>query len=57
LGYDDSESLIPSLRPLNLYGDSKQLFDLWVLENKLFKEFVGLKFLMFLDPMNTTKKR
>jgi len=50
LGYDDSESLIPSLRPLNLYGDSKQLFDLWVLENKLFKEFVGLKFFNVFGP-------
>jgi ADP-L-glycero-D-manno-heptose 6-epimerase len=31
LGYDDDESLIPALRPLNAYGDSKQQFDLWVL--------------------------
>ncbi len=50
LGYDDSESLIPSLKPLNLYGDSKQLFDLWALENKLFKEFVGLKFFNVFGP-------
>ncbi len=30
--FDDDESLTPSLRPLNLYGNSKQLFDLWALE-------------------------
>ncbi len=36
LGYDDSEELIPDLRPLNLYGESKQAFDLWALaEEKL----------------------
>jgi len=50
LGYDDSESVIPSLRPLNLYGNSKQLFDLWVLENGLFKDFVGLKFFNVFGP-------
>lgn len=30
-GYDDDESRIPSLVPLNAYGDSKQQFDLWAL--------------------------
>lgn len=30
-GYDDDESLIPTLRPLNPYGESKQQFDLWAL--------------------------
>jgi ADP-L-glycero-D-manno-heptose 6-epimerase len=30
-GYDDNESLIPRLRPLNPYGESKQQFDLWAL--------------------------
>jgi ADP-L-glycero-D-manno-heptose 6-epimerase len=32
LGYDDDETLIPKLTPLNAYGDSKQAFDLWALE-------------------------
>ena len=31
LGYDDDEALIPRLRPLNPYGDSKQQFDLFAL--------------------------
>jgi ADP-L-glycero-D-manno-heptose 6-epimerase len=30
-GYDDDERLIPSLRPLNPYGESKQQFDVWAL--------------------------
>jgi ADP-L-glycero-D-manno-heptose 6-epimerase len=31
LGYGDDESLIPQLKPLNPYGESKRLFDLWAL--------------------------
>ena len=34
LGYDDSEELIPKLKPLNPYGQSKQDIDLWVLEQE-----------------------
>lgn len=30
-GYDDDEAGIPSLRPLNPYGESKQAFDVWAL--------------------------
>ena len=32
LGYADDHSLIPQLKPLNPYGQSKQDFDVWVLE-------------------------
>ncbi|MDO5484047.1 MAG: NAD-dependent epimerase/dehydratase family protein, partial [Desulfovibrionaceae bacterium] len=28
-GFSDDPALIPGLRPLNMYGYSKQLFDLW----------------------------
>lgn len=31
LGYDDDEAAIPSLKPLNPYGQSKQDFDVWAL--------------------------
>jgi ADP-L-glycero-D-manno-heptose 6-epimerase len=34
LGYDDDESLIGRLRPLNPYGESKRRFDLWALEQE-----------------------
>ncbi len=30
-GYEDKHTLIPQLKPLNAYGDSKQDFDRWVL--------------------------
>jgi len=30
-GYDDDEALLPALKPLNPYGESKQQFDLWAL--------------------------
>lgn len=33
-GYDDEENLISELKPLNLYGRSKQVFDLWALEQE-----------------------
>lgn len=33
-GYADDESWIPKLKPLNPYGWSKQLFDLWVLDQE-----------------------
>lgn len=34
LGYDDDESRIPQLVPLNAYGDSKQQFDVWALDEE-----------------------
>jgi len=50
LGYEDSESLLPSLRPLNPYGFSKQILDLWALENKFFDKICGLKFFNVYGP-------
>jgi ADP-L-glycero-D-manno-heptose 6-epimerase len=44
LGYSDEESLIPRLKPLNLYGESKQKFDVWVLEKGFQSQMTGLKF-------------
>src|SRR5438105_10109808 len=34
LGYDDAETLIPKLHPLNPYGESKRVFDQWALEQE-----------------------
>lgn len=31
-GFDDEEFIIPALEPLNPYGESKKLFDVWALE-------------------------
>ena len=50
LGYSDEESLIPRLKPLNLYGESKQKFDEWVLAQSLQTKMVGLKFFNVFGP-------
>ncbi|MEA2011695.1 MAG: ADP-glyceromanno-heptose 6-epimerase [Verrucomicrobiota bacterium] len=44
LGYNDDEETLETLRPLNMYGYSKQIFDLWAKRNGLLDEIVGLKF-------------
>jgi ADP-L-glycero-D-manno-heptose 6-epimerase len=49
-GYSDDESLIPRLKPLNLYGASKQKFDEWVLERGFQSKMVGLKFFNVFGP-------
>lgn len=50
LGYDDDESLISKLQPLNLYGVSKQKFDCWVMEHGLQRQMTGLKFFNVFGP-------
>ena len=49
-GYKDDEATIRRCRPLNLYGQSKQDFDLWVLEQGLQDKVVGLKFFNVFGP-------
>ena len=45
LGYDDNHEHIKNLRPLNPYGYSKQLFDLWALSQVQTPQvWYGLKF-------------
>ncbi len=46
----DDENNIENLVPLNLYGLSKNLFDMWVVLNKLHNNFVGLKFFNVYGP-------
>ena len=43
-GYKDDESAIEKLRPLNMYGYSKQMFDLWARRNGLLNKICGCKF-------------
>ena len=50
LGFSDDENLVPHLRPLNMYGYSKQLFDLWLLREGLQNEVVSLKFFNVYGP-------
>lgn len=58
LGYDDDESQIPQLKPLNPYGQSKQDFDVWALKQKEKPFFwVGLKFFNVYGPNEYHKNR
>ncbi len=49
-GYADDESLLETLAPLNLYGASKQWFDLWAKEVGALKTIVGLKYFNVFGP-------
>lgn len=50
LGFADKRELVEKLRPLNMYGYSKQLFDLWLLREGLDSELVSLKFFNVYGP-------
>jgi ADP-L-glycero-D-manno-heptose 6-epimerase len=58
-GYDDSDAVTPSLKPLNMYGYSKQMFDLWALKHELFTQdgarIVGLKYFNVYGPYEDHK--
>lgn len=58
LGYSDNEALIPQLKPLNPYGQSKQDFDVWALQqtNRPFF-WAGLKFFNVYGPHENHKGR
>lgn len=49
-GFDDDDNKLPRYRPLNMYGYSKHLFDLWAQRNDLLKQIVGLKFFNVYGP-------
>lgn len=58
LGYDDDESKIPMLKPLNPYGDSKNDFDIWALKQEKKPYFwAGLKFFNVYGPNEYHKGR
>ncbi len=50
LGYSDDDAISPTLRPLNPYGYSKQLFDLWALRGGRIQKMVGIKFFNVFGP-------
>ncbi|MGZ3863202.1 MAG: ADP-glyceromanno-heptose 6-epimerase [Bacteroidia bacterium] len=58
-GYDDEdESIIPKLKPLNPYGDSKNDFDKWALQQTSRPPYwVGLKFFNVYGPNEYHKAR
>ena len=50
LGFNDDESKIETLRPLNMYGYSKQLFDLWAKRTGALEKIVGIKYFNVYGP-------
>jgi len=50
LGYSDEDKVSENLKPLNLYGYSKQLFDLWLIRNGLTSKVTGFKFFNVFGP-------
>jgi len=57
-GYDDNQQTIPKLKPLNPYGDSKNDFDVWALQQEKQPFFwAGLKFFNVYGPNEFHKNR
>lgn len=56
-GFSDDHDTIESLRPLNMYGYSKQLFDLWIKRNGLLDQVIGLKYFNVFGPNEGHKGR
>ncbi len=49
-GYSDDHATTPSLEPLNLYGRSKQEFDLWALGNGTMDRIAAVKYFNVYGP-------
>ncbi|HQL64373.1 MAG TPA: ADP-glyceromanno-heptose 6-epimerase [bacterium] len=48
--FADDEEKIYLLKPLNIYGYSKHLFDIWAYRNNLLKQIAGIKFFNVFGP-------
>lgn len=49
-GYDDDEENLDILKPLNMYGYSKHMFDKWAKREEVLDEIVGLKYFNVFGP-------
>jgi len=56
LGFKDDEAMLEKLKPLNLYGESKQWFDIWAKQNNLLNKIAGLKYFNVYGPNEYHKK-
>jgi ADP-L-glycero-D-manno-heptose 6-epimerase len=56
-GFSDDHDLLEDLRPLNLYGKSKHLFDLWAKKEGVLSKIVGLKYFNVFGPNEAHKGR
>jgi len=50
VGFDDDIEALDTLKPLNMYGYSKHLFDLWARREGLFSKLASLKFFNVFGP-------
>ncbi|MGH9617565.1 MAG: ADP-glyceromanno-heptose 6-epimerase [Acidobacteriaceae bacterium] len=55
-GYNDDIAELSALRPLNMYGYSKHMVDLWANKRKLFDRIVGLKYFNVFGPYEDHKE-
>ena len=55
LGYSDDDAVTPTLQPLNMYGHSKHLFDLWALKSGCMGRIAGLKYFNVYGPYEDHK--
>lgn len=56
-GFSDDHGQLETLEPLNLYGLSKQLFDLWAKKQGVLDKLVGLKYFNVFGPNENHKGR
>jgi ADP-L-glycero-D-manno-heptose 6-epimerase len=56
-GFSDDHDVLEELRPLNLYGYSKHLFDLWAKRQGVLNRLVGLKYFNVFGPNEDHKGR
>ncbi len=50
LGFTDAHDTLYDLSPLNIYGYSKHLFDLWLMQENVLNKVVGLKYFNVFGP-------
>src|SRR5580692_8829455 len=55
-GYDDDPATLEQLEPLNMYGYSKHMFDLWAKRHGLLDRIVGMKYFNVYGPYEDHKE-
>ncbi len=56
-GFSDDHDLLEQLEPMNMYGYSKHLFDLWAKKQGVLDQIVGLKYFNVFGPNERHKGR
>jgi len=56
-GFSDHHDLLEELQPLNMYGYSKQMVDLWMKDQGVLDKVVGLKYFNVFGPNEFHKER